>query len=336
MSETLYLKNIGMIKKAEINLDGLCVIAGENDTGKSTVGKILMALIKTHNMSRWKTKKSNKIWQKEKTFDKLINLIFNGELKNKGKIVLSKDKNKVYEITIERDGCGSFKSKDKHYVDCTYIQSPLVWDLFDFFTKVRLANDNARIYGGGYELVYPYLIWDLYQKIGLQRPLKKLLDLKELKEEIVSIINGHFLQNNKEVYKFYRNNKEISIENVATGIKQFGILQTLINNNRITPRGFLIFDEPENHLHPTWQILFAKILVKLSTKNIPILVNTHSPYMIEAFYKYALSYETKINFHLSSKDKIGQIKNNEKTMELIFEKLNKPFEIFDELDKKNG
>ncbi len=37
----LELKNIGMIKEATVKIDGLTVIAGENDTGKSTVAKNL-------------------------------------------------------------------------------------------------------------------------------------------------------------------------------------------------------------------------------------------------------------------------------------------------------
>ena len=48
----LQLKNIGMIQKANINLDGLTVIAGENNTGKSTVGKLLFSIIKAS--SRYK------------------------------------------------------------------------------------------------------------------------------------------------------------------------------------------------------------------------------------------------------------------------------------------
>jgi predicted ATPase len=48
----LKLKNIGMIKEADITIGGLTVIAGENDTGKSTVGKLLFALIKA--ISRYK------------------------------------------------------------------------------------------------------------------------------------------------------------------------------------------------------------------------------------------------------------------------------------------
>lgn len=80
-------------------------------------------------------KKSNKIWIKERAFDKLIDLIFNGELKDNGKIILSKGQNIIYEACIERNRCASFKSKGQDYVDCTFIQSPLVWDLFEFLQK---------------------------------------------------------------------------------------------------------------------------------------------------------------------------------------------------------
>ncbi|WP_239650422.1 AAA family ATPase [Brachyspira hyodysenteriae] len=41
----LQLRNIGMIKEADITLDGLTLIAGENDTGKSTVGKALYSVV---------------------------------------------------------------------------------------------------------------------------------------------------------------------------------------------------------------------------------------------------------------------------------------------------
>lgn len=39
--------NFGILKKADIELKGLTVIAGENDCGKSTIGKILFTLIHT-------------------------------------------------------------------------------------------------------------------------------------------------------------------------------------------------------------------------------------------------------------------------------------------------
>ena len=37
----LNIKNFAKIKEADIIVDGITVIAGENNTGKSTVGKIL-------------------------------------------------------------------------------------------------------------------------------------------------------------------------------------------------------------------------------------------------------------------------------------------------------
>jgi len=45
----LKFNNIGIIKEADILINGLTVLAGVNDTGKSTVGKLLYSLIKVSN-----------------------------------------------------------------------------------------------------------------------------------------------------------------------------------------------------------------------------------------------------------------------------------------------
>ncbi|MDQ7066857.1 MAG: hypothetical protein Q9M40_02000 [Sulfurimonas sp.] len=41
----LKLKNIGIVVEADIKLNGLTVIAGKNDSGKSTVGKSFCTLV---------------------------------------------------------------------------------------------------------------------------------------------------------------------------------------------------------------------------------------------------------------------------------------------------
>lgn len=41
----IHLKNIGLIQDSSIKLDGLTVITGANDSGKSTVGKALYAVL---------------------------------------------------------------------------------------------------------------------------------------------------------------------------------------------------------------------------------------------------------------------------------------------------
>ena len=40
----LRVENFAKIRQADISVDGITVIAGENDTGKSTIGKILFSL----------------------------------------------------------------------------------------------------------------------------------------------------------------------------------------------------------------------------------------------------------------------------------------------------
>ncbi|TOA82995.1 ABC transporter ATP-binding protein, partial [Vibrio parahaemolyticus] len=44
----ILIDNFGTIKHAHVKIGGLTVIAGENDTGKSTVGKLLFSLIKAN------------------------------------------------------------------------------------------------------------------------------------------------------------------------------------------------------------------------------------------------------------------------------------------------
>ncbi len=68
---TLQLKNIGMIKEATVKIDGLTVIAGENDTGKSTVGKVVFCIIKA--ICRYEEDfRESKIFKIEEKLDRLF------------------------------------------------------------------------------------------------------------------------------------------------------------------------------------------------------------------------------------------------------------------------
>ena len=48
------INKVGKINKAQININGITIITGENDTGKSTVGKLLFSMIKADNIAREK------------------------------------------------------------------------------------------------------------------------------------------------------------------------------------------------------------------------------------------------------------------------------------------
>ena len=49
----------------------------------------------------------------------------------------------------------------------------------------------------------------------------------------------------------------------------------------ISKEGFLILEEPEAHLHPEMQILFAKYVAKLIQRGMKILITTHSVFFVE-------------------------------------------------------
>ena len=42
----LSIRNLNIVRQADITVNGLAVIAGENGTGKSTIGKTLFATLK--------------------------------------------------------------------------------------------------------------------------------------------------------------------------------------------------------------------------------------------------------------------------------------------------
>lgn len=86
----------------------------------------------------------------------------------------------------------------------------------------------------------------------------------------------------------------LDIRNISSGMKPFLILKTLLDKGVFKCGGVLIFEEPEVHLHPEWQLRLAEILVLLRAKlGVSIVLNTHSPYFINAVEVYAAKYGVK-------------------------------------------
>ena len=135
---------------------------------------------------------------------------------------------------------------------------------------------------------------------------KQEKDIEIILKNISKIINGELIVDDLRGVVYEKLGKEINIDNVALGIKGFGIIQLLLKNHHLNSRTLLIIDEPEIHLHPNWQVLYAEILVLLSKKlEIPILLTSHSPYFIEALKAFSEKYEfkEKTNFYFSQKSK---------------------------------
>ena len=141
-------------------------------------------------------------------------------------------------------------------------------------------------------------------------------------------------------YRTSELNGTLEMSNLSTGIKSFIILKTLLRNGSINDNGVVILDEPEIHLHPEWQLKFAEVIVLIQIEfGVNILLNTHSPYFLNAIEVYVKKYgiEKKCKFYLTD-DNEGRtnIKDVTDQTELIYEKLARPLQDLENLEYSDG
>jgi predicted ATP-dependent endonuclease of OLD family len=274
----------------------------------------------------------NKVFLSE--FDSSI--LLDGE--EEGFISLYENSLKLIEIKVTKDNRIHLLDNIEpiEIKDATFIESPLILNNHDLLIRsqsgLNLNKRNIDRLGIPYTTLHTKDLFDKLKKLSFNIFFED--DFEEIfRKEISNIVNGEIVyDNDKKDFVYRKDNKLISIKNTASGIKSFGIVQLLILNRVINSNSILILDEPENHLHPKWQLKFAKILTELAKNNIYILVTSHSPYMIEALKRYSENNELKekTNFYLAEDRYI----NNEDRLGDIFSILSEPFEVFRKMDEE--
>jgi predicted ATPase len=398
------LQNIGIIEDADINIDGITLIAGQNDSGKSTVGKVLYALIRGVNIDeqRFNSSKSEYIRNKIRDIrnlllrtktssidDEKIQVDFiNNFLKNDFSLLNSANlsinfssSEDINELLTELEKLNTLYSRFSNqsiqnqletFIDEAAKRALLTidsnevlhYELESYFenefgnqiqNKFKKENSTIRIEGlmpkkitfeetvsfEGFDSISTFYYDDV---LFIESPMKlenrnllrfnsvlrdkneylndRIFKLKkeqdifsdtstnieQLNQTISEVIKGEFGLNLKKQLIFKKGNIEFDLNNVATGIKSFGILQLLLQKGILNSNSLLIIDEPEVHLHPTWQVKFAEILVLLSKEfAIHIVLTSHSPYFIEALEGYSKKhkYEKSTNFYFAEKNEDG-------------------------------
>lgn len=281
----LQLENIGMIKNATIKFNGLTVLAGENDTGKTTVGKVLFSEIRQY-------KKMFKHYQS--------------------------------------------KSGIKFSLENHEVNFPIFIDTPDFLSKFNyLKNTLLLLQQNELNFTTSIEVTDLILRISQPRVLNRS---NKYFKNIKKIINGEVFYDSSNDDIFYKKDglpNKLEMTQTSSGIKMFGFFQILILNKSLKKGSVLILDEPEVHLHPSWQLEYAKLIVSLVKGNIRVLVNSHSPYMIEALKRYGTQAKIQMNFYLANKEgKQSTIQDVTTNISPIFEQLSKPFDTFDEMDSQ--
>jgi AAA15 family ATPase/GTPase len=135
--------------------------------------------------------------------------------------------------------------------------------------------------------------------------------------------------------RFVSSDLKIDLRNLAQGSKTFLIIKMLLENGTLNKNSILILDEPETHLHPEWQALFAEVVVLLvKHMGCSVLLTTHSPEFIIALDVNSREHEIvpKTNFYISNPPKVknklvsfDEIGLGEKKMNDVYLHLAKPF-----------
>lgn len=135
--------------------------------------------------------------------------------------------------------------------------------------------------------------------------------IRGFREKSKAIIGGD-IESSGDTFVFNREgDKNYDILNASSGIKSIGLLQYLVTNKALKKGSVLFWEEPEVHLHPSWQLKMVDLFVELMNAGVKIVFSTHSPYMAD--YLNAISkkesYRDRISFNVLD-EKDGVVTNH--------------------------
>lgn len=197
-------------------------------------------------------------------------------------------KEETIDLSVDKDGNVSFKNPLSLRTEVVYIDDPFVLDdiadSLPFYPRGGRATDHRshlrmKLFGARPE----YLV----DEVIVSNKLKRIYD------KINSVYSGEVVPGKSgSSYQKPGSRKPLDARNLSTGLKTFAIIKQLLSNGTLDYNGTIVLDEPEIHLHPEWQVLFAELIVLIQKDfNMHILVNTHSPYFLRAIEVFSAKYD---------------------------------------------
>lgn len=216
--------------------------------------------------------------------------------------------------------------------DATYIESPLYLHMLDSLLSASTFREISDKRVIGLRPMIPVHIKDIAEKINAARYIHE-----DEVQELMIDDGGSFVFKDRSLF-YQKDGVLYSPINVASGLKAFGLIQLLLETNVINERKMLIWDEPENHLHPKWQVAFASVLVDLVKNGIPVVVSTHSPYFVQGIRYFAAKQEVEkyVNYYLAEKsqeNKLAVINDVTTDLNQVFIKLATPLNEIMNIDE---
>lgn len=412
----LEIEHFAKIKKASVKLDGITVIAGENNTGKSTVGKILSCFFNSLYHIEDKVME-----QKEDLVVRRLNIgLEHMHVRREQPGTLfplprRMQRKKIQEAALEIMQLPA--EERKQYIQNFYEDAEIESEREDFFAVVEetaekisevleisdkriednlvqkyfsrcFANQMIDLYepekeavatlwmkeqpitvrfssGGDMQAAYgirvlheaicigsPMIMnymddWKFMDGLSVQEEhlIQKLRNTEaesELEELLVNtklenifsllgqVTKGKIVENEEGDFVLQdEGNISFDMQNLSMGVKAFSMIRMLLEKGILKERDVLILDEPEIHLHPEWQLIYAEIMVLLEKYfHLTILITTHSPYFLEAIEMYTRKHEVadSTNYYVTEQDgKEAVLRDVTGQLERVYRLLSEPF-----------
>lgn len=245
---------------------------------------------------------------------------------------LGRNDNDKIEVTVNDNRVKISTGDVKITTPTVYLDDPFLLNRLD-----KLANsyeDLNEINDHSTNLVKALLRSQLTNSVTEETIIRK--KLRRVFNRLEEAIGGDFVTEKKARGFLEKGlSQSLRFSNLSTGIKTFLIFEILLLNGEISEGSILILDEPEVHLHPAWQLIFAEIVVLLQEElNLRVFLTTHSPYFLRAIEVYSAKHEIadKCTFYMADfVDNAIILKDVTTNSDAIYKKLVEPFAKLDEI-----
>ncbi|MEA2018239.1 MAG: ATP-binding protein [Campylobacterota bacterium] len=359
----LNLKNFAKIKDSDFDIQDITVFAGKPGSGKSYIMKMLYALDETPSKVTSEIKyakvqlsnitkkhgKTSEINTEELTKDEIseiksllrkIESLDTFMIKN-DKVLLQSYKNILESIFGSIEQISSAFSVNHTDVKLDYSNKNLSVELIDnedeiidsvVFVETPLILEFKQFMNRR-EGKTPYHIESLLNILDKDYSFSDEEQdefIKSFVEKSRKIIKGNIEDRGNSFIFKTDDNKNYDIINASSGIKSIGLLQYLVTNKALKKGSTLFWEEPEVHLHPTWQLKMIDLFIELMNAGVKIVFSTHSPFMADYLNAKATreKFGERISFNLLN-EKEGVVSNtilNDENWNLLQDELMGAFE----------
>ncbi len=208
--------------------------------------------------------------------------------------------NSLFKTSIEGNNIYWQSKEGLNYQEPIFVETPLILEFKKYMTREEGKT--------------PYHIESLLKILDTDysftdKEQDKLI--KDFTKKSKEVIKGDIESSGDSFIFNKENDKNYDIVNTSSGTKSIGLLQYLVTNKALKKGSVLYWEEPEVHLHPSWQLKMVDLFVELMHAGVKIVFSTHSPFMAD--YLNALSqrkdFADRISYNVFE-EKDGVVENH--------------------------